>query len=341
MVEKESSLGNVKNSQRFPWLVLIKIVIGIGLLIISFWRVEWEQFGESLRKINLAWLLAVILVVVLSLLLKILRAHIFLKNFGLQVPFMRVLEAFYLGQAVNILLPSRGGDLVRIGYLCVKRSSDLPQITVAIALEKFLDLIAMAVIALSVAAYLPTERASWVRGWLFPVSILAAVALIIVLVWGPILWSKVRYRVLDWSHPRVQNGVQMIDKLVESSLWLRSAKILLPAIVITSTIWIVMWLTNTVFFAGFGFEIPFVGGGLVLILSYIGAIPAVIPGNVGPYYFFNQLGVMSFGISPEDGLAFVILKHAVVVLIPLLASGISLLSSAGMRNYLSTEPRPK
>jgi len=246
-----------------------------------------------------------------------------------------------LGQAVNILLPSRGGDLLRLGYLSANQPETIPQVTASFGLEKFLDLLAMTAISLGVAAYLPSERVSWIKVWLLPVSILAAILLLVMILWGPQLWKVLRNRLSNKSHNWVQIGIQVMDKFVESSLWLRDPRYLIPAVLLTVLIWAVMWMTNLTLFAGFRFQLPIVAGGLVLILAFIGAMPAVIPGNVGPYYFFNQLGVMSFGISQEAALAFAVLKHAVVILTPLIASGISMLVSEDVRIFLIARRRSR
>jgi len=330
-----------QNFRRLPWLTLIKIVVGISLLVISLWGVEWDQLEGSFTQIDLLWIFAVVLVVLLSLFLRVLRSFIFIKNFGVPISFGRVVEAFFLGQAVNILLPSRGGDLLRLGYLSANQPETIPQVTASFGLEKFLDLLAMTAIGLGVAAYLPSERVSWMKVWLLPVSILAAILLLVMILWGPQLWKVLRKRISNKSHNWIQIGIRVMDKFVESSLWLRDPRYLIPAVLLTVLIWAVMWMTNLTLFAGFGFQLPIVAGGLVLILAFIGAMPAVIPGNVGPYYFFNQLGVMSFGISQESALAFAVLKHAVVILTPLIASGISMLVSEDVRIFLIARRRSR
>jgi len=84
-----------QNFRRLPWLTLIKIVVGISLLVISLWGVEWDQLEGSFTQIDLLWIFAVVLVVLLSLFLRVLRSFIFIKNFGVPISFGRVVEAFF------------------------------------------------------------------------------------------------------------------------------------------------------------------------------------------------------------------------------------------------------
>lgn len=303
-------------------------------MLVSFWGVDWLQFEESLARISVPWLLFVVAATILTLVLKIMRSFLFLRNFEVEVNFVRVAEAFFLGQAVNILLPSRGGELVRLGYLSADRPLVAPQVTAAIVLEKLLDLIAMSSIAFAVSAYLPTDKSAWVRELLLPLSILAGLLLLALVLWGKRIWGQWREKFAHWPHGWAKQGIQLIDRLVESSIWLRKPKHLVPAIFMTTVIWAMMWSTNLILFQGLDLEISYLAGGLVLILVYIGVLPALMPGNVGPFYFFAQLGVTPFGIPAEDAVAFAVLLHAVVTLTPLVACGILMVLSESVRKLL-------
>jgi glycosyltransferase 2 family protein len=322
--------------KRHPYLNLLKIMIGVAFLILSFWGVDWPQLSRSLNQISLGWLLIVIASVIGGLLLKIGRSYLLLKNFRAPVSLRKAAEAFFMGQAVNILLPSRGGDLVRLGYLSTDQTDRFPEVTAALALEKFLDLIAMTVIALGVVAYLPADRALWVRTWLLPISVIASVGLILLISIGPMLWQQVKVRLPGQTYSIVKKVIGLVDQLVASSLWLRNPKRILPSIGITAVIWLAMWATNQLLFHGIGLDLPLSAGGLVVVLIYIGVLPALMPGNVGPFYFFAQLGVAPFGTHPEDAVAFAILLHAIVTLIPLSAAGLALLFSVNLRGKLGT-----
>jgi hypothetical protein len=65
--------------------------------------------------------------------------------------------------------------------------------------------------------------------------------------------------------------------------------------------------------------------GLVLILVYVGLLPALMPGNIGPFYFFASLAVSPFGIIHDQAFVFAVVLHAIVTLPPLLCGAIGLL----------------
>ena len=62
----------------------------------------------------------------------------------------RLFSAYFVGQAVNIILPLRGGELVRIGYFAGEPKI-LPEIVSTIVLEKYLDLMALTVCGILVS----------------------------------------------------------------------------------------------------------------------------------------------------------------------------------------------
>jgi uncharacterized membrane protein YbhN (UPF0104 family) len=64
---------------------------------------------------------------------------------------------------------------------------------------------------------------------------------------------------------------------------------------------------------------------LVLISVYIGLLPALMPGNIGPFYFFARLAILPFGILNDQAFVFAVILHAIVTLPPLLGGVISLL----------------
>ena len=151
---------------------------------------------------------------------------------------------------------------------------------------------------------------------------------------GQGIWGRWKKKFAHWPYSWAKQGVQLIDRLVESSIWLRKPKHLVPAIFMTTVIWAMMWSTNLILFQGLDLQISYLAGGLVLILVYIGVLPALMPGNVGPFYFFAQLGVTPFGIPAEDAVAFAVLLHAVVTLTPLVACGILMVLSESVRKLL-------
>ena len=238
-----------------------------------------------------------------------------------------MLEAYFAGQSANIILPTRGGELVRLGMLSTQVPTRTPEVAATIALEKYLDLIALAFTAVGVAAYMPVEKALWVREWLLPLSGVASVILVLVVLLGPPLWKGLQPKLTNQTPGWLVRAVGLLDRLIQGSLWMRDARRLFPMLLITGLIWLIMWATNLLLSLSFGMRLPMVAGGLVLVFIYLGLLPALMPGNIGPFYFAVQLATKPFGLAGENALAYAMLLHAIVTLPPLLAGGSLLLFS--------------
>jgi uncharacterized membrane protein YbhN (UPF0104 family) len=140
-------------------------------------------------------------------------------------------------------------------------------------------------------------------------------------------------------YPWLRRLLALLDQGINSSLWLRDPQRLASSLLTTVLIWAVMWWTNMVLFQAFALDVPFVAGGLVLILAYLGVLPNLMPGNVGPFYFFVQLAMQPLGIPQEIGLAYTVLLHAMVTVIPLLTAGFSMLVSESVRKSFADQWR--
>lgn len=320
-----------EKQKRFSLSLLLKLAAGLVLFVLSLWGIQWQQLLDVLKAVNMIWLLLALISMAFSLLIKAYRWLLLLRNYGVEVSLRHVSEAYFVGLVVNLLAPARGGDIVRLGMLSAYQPATAGQVAATIALEKFLDLLTLVVISLTVAVYLPPEGTLWLREWLLPISSAALVGLMVVVVFGPGVWQKIEPDFRRFSQSWVQRGISLINNFIESSLWLRDKAHLLPILGLTLLVWFTMWLNNAVLFRGLGMELPVSAGLLVLVLGYVRMLLALPTGSIGPFYFFAQLSVSTFGVDSELALVFAILLHAVVTLTPILVSGGLLLASDEMR----------
>lgn len=63
----------------------------------------------------------------------------------------------------------------------------------------------------------------------------------------------------------------------------------------------------------------------MLTLVYVGLFPALMPGNIGPFYFFARLALLPFGIIQDQAIIFAVILHAIVTLPALLGGLIGIL----------------
>ena len=300
-------------------LAIIKILAGISLLILSIQEIHWDQLVEGIHSANLAWLALAIISVLVGLAMKLWRWVNFIGNYQIHASLAKLYRAYFVGQAVNIILPFRGGELVRIGYFA-DEPKVLPEVATTIVLEKYLDLLALTICGLLLSINISLDLVINLRGWFLALTSIVTVLLLAALFFGPAFWGKIRTKkLLPFSM------MEWLDRWVETSQWLRNPTLMFPGILLTVIIWGMMWLTNLFVFKSLGIPLGGTAAGLVLILVYVGLLPALMPGNIGPFYFFAQLALLPYAISHDQAFLFAVVLHAIVTVPPLVCGSIGLL----------------
>ncbi len=310
------------DSKRNFLINLLKILLGVCLLFLAIWQVDWNVFRDALHSVNVFWLILALASVLIGLTIKVIRWLILLRNFGVILPFKRIFNSYFLGQAANILFFIRSGEVIRIGWLTSSKKEDLAAITASVALEKYLDLVMLVVVMVTVSSNLPYLAAKRLEV-LSPLLIVLTIILLAAITGGPWIWQKLTgQKIYSGWKGKFQNK---FNRFIQASLWLRSPIRLIPAFAYTIVIWLVMAATNLLLFRALSMNAGWEASGLVLILVYIGVLPALMPGNIGPFTFFAQLALTPFNIETSIALAFAILLYGIVTLPPLLISGLMLL----------------
>jgi uncharacterized membrane protein YbhN (UPF0104 family) len=300
-------------------LTALKILVGVALLIWSVRDIQLGSLVAGIKSAHLTWLFLATLLILFGLVLKLWRWLILVKNYGIHASFTRIFSAYFVGQATNIILPMRAGELARLGYFAGEKTL-LPRAASTIILEKYLDLVALTTCGILVSLKISLDNVLNWRGWLLPLTIVVTVLLLVAILLGPSVWVKICERKM-----LPQSIMVWLDQWVRASQWLRDPILVIPGVFLTILIWGVMWLTNLCLFTSLGMPADATAGGLVLVLVYIGLFPALMPGNIGPFYFFARLALIPFGIIPDQAIIFAVLLHAMVTLPPLLGGVIGLL----------------
>jgi uncharacterized membrane protein YbhN (UPF0104 family) len=145
-----------------------------------------------------------------------------------------------------------------------------------------------------------------------------------VLLGGRRSWKMMRRLLTRFPTKLFNLPVKWGDQIVDGLDGLRSPKHLLGSMGLSVIIWGVMLTTNLAMFRTLSLQLPIQAGLLVLVLVHVGLIPALMPGNIGPFYFFARLSLTPFAIATGETVGFAVLLHAVVTLPPLLGAAVYL-----------------
>ncbi|MCX6071633.1 MAG: lysylphosphatidylglycerol synthase transmembrane domain-containing protein [Chloroflexi bacterium] len=314
-----------RSSRRTAAWTVLKVLAGTAFLLLSVWGIDWQALPRHLAAAKPGWLALALLAVLVGLALRILRWRVLLTQGAERPALPAVSEAYLAGQAANIVMPFRSGEVIRLGLLAGQGGVGLAPAGISIVMEKSLDLLALAGLALLLLPSLPASVTDVVPGWLFPAAGVTVFLLALGLLACPWLIERIRS-----ARPGARGwGGQLIRVLDEAAAAvnaMRRPSIVIPAVTLTLLAWGVMIATNALLFRALDLPLGATAAGLVMLLVMIGLLPALMPGNIGPFYFFARLALLPFQVDPQLAIAFSILLHLLVTLPPLLGGGLMLLT---------------
>lgn len=133
------------------------IKISISALFIAFlcFKVEWGDFAEKLRNINMKYFWLSIGIAFAMLFTSCLKWQLMLRMQGAHLGFLYLLKHYYIGYFFTVLLPSNvGGDVVR-SYYVGKRINEQYTSAVAVFLERFTGIIFLLILAVTSPFFTP------------------------------------------------------------------------------------------------------------------------------------------------------------------------------------------
>lgn len=106
------------------YLSLAKILITLGLLAVVVFVVDLRQVGEVLKSVAWRDMLTAIAIYQLGIFIRAFRWQVLLRAQGIQTPYLRLTQLYYIGTFFNTFLPSGlGGDVVKTYELSRQTSS--------------------------------------------------------------------------------------------------------------------------------------------------------------------------------------------------------------------------
>jgi len=309
--------------------VAIRWGLGLVLLILALRQVDMGSLVASLRGADLGWLLATISTVLLGIGLKAVRWNMLLMPVCPERSPWEVLGALLTGQAANILLPVRGGEVVRVAAVVAPSDGRAGAVLVGIGVEKALDFLALSAAAALALPLLPAgvQSSIWAKALAAGLALLGG-ALAVVL-FRRRAWERVR-SLLDGLPAGPRDRVQgWFDRLSLSLERLDGSGYRVRVLVLTAVIWLVMFSTNLALLRALGMTAEAGPAVLVLVAIHLSLMPAIMPGNLGPFYLAVELGLSPFGYPLDRAALYAILLHALVTLPPLVGAGLYLTVARG------------
>lgn len=235
--------------------------------------------------------------------------------------FRPVLTALLVGQALNMVLPLRSGEVVRAAWLGAEPQADAARALGSIALEKTLDLLALLACGVALLLWLPLP--DWFARSTAGTALLIAVAALVL--WAGLRWREPLLGAVARLLARLPAGwdralLPPLERLTDGLAAIRQPRIFWPALAWTALTWALGVLANWTVLAAFA--IPSAAAALLLMATLMASAPVPVPARLGIFEGVCVVSLALFDVPADRALAVGLLLHLIVMAPPLLAAAL-------------------
>ena len=286
--------------------IVIPTVIAIGIIAFMLFRV-WDDLFIALQNSIPEYLVVGILICLCAWWLRGWRYHVILKNLSYQVSITASTACIFISQTVNLIVPARLGDFVRVLILKHEYNVTYSEGVSSLVVERVFDIFTVALLG-AVALFFVVN----VPAWFYTVIVLPLVAGVIFFLFLLFMGkfsSKNRY---------IAIFLTMLHEIKRASLSLK-------AVVLLGGSSIVIWLLDVLVCVSvvmmFQQNIPFAIIVLAIVIgNLVKAIP-LTPGGVGTYEISLAITFGLAGVDPAVATLIAVIDHLIKNLVTL-AGGI-------------------
>ena len=286
--------------------IVIPTVIAIGIIAFMLFRV-WDDLFVALQNSIPEYLVVGILICLCAWWLRGWRYHVILKNLSYKVSITASTACIFISQTVNLIVPARLGDFVRVLILKHEYNVSYSEGVSSLVVERVFDIFTVALLG-AVALYFVVN----VPAWFYTVIVLPLVAGVIFFLFLLFMGkfsSKNRY---------ISIFLTMLHEIKRASLSLKAVVLLGGSSIVIWLLDIFVCVTVVMMFQQ---QIPFAVIVLAIVIgNLVKAIP-LTPGGVGTYEISLAITFGLAGVDPAVATLIAVIDHLIKNLVTL-AGGI-------------------
>lgn len=302
-----------RRSWRF-WFGAILSLLSLGWLILT---TDWAEVWGALTAASYALVLVAVILNLATIPFRTQRWRIMFSR-SRRPAFGRLTAIMLIGQAVNVFIPARAGDLVRATLVQTERAAYVLGTQI---LQLALDLLMLAVLVLFLL--LQVRLPQWWRGPGEGLLIVATLALLGVA--ALVVGRKHLTKLLSWLESRWpwSRGAGLIDLAIE---FVRSFEIfaspgmILMLAILTVAIWALYAAVNWILLGAIGAPVSgstaLLAAVFLLVVLQLGIAVPSSPGRVGIYHYLAVQALAVFGVDQATAVTYAILLHLISVVMP-------------------------
>ena len=286
--------------------IVIPTVIAIGIIAFMLFRV-WDDLFVALQNSVPEYLVVGILICLCAWWLRGWRYQVILKNLSYQVSITASTACIFISQTVNLIVPARLGDFVRVLILKHEYNVSYSEGVSSLVVERVFDIFTVSLLG-AVALYFVVNVPAWFYT-LIVLPLVAGVIFFLFLLFMGKFSSKNRY---------ISIFLTMLHEIKRASLSLKAIVLLGGSSIV---IWLLDVLVCVTVVMMFQQQIPFAVIVLAIVIgNLVKAIP-LTPGGVGTYEISLAITFGLAGVDPAVATLIAVIDHLIKNLVTL-AGGI-------------------
>jgi uncharacterized protein (TIRG00374 family) len=289
--------------------IVIPTIIAIGIIAYMLFRVRDDLF-IALKNIIPAYLAVGMVICLSAWWLRGWRYHIILKNLNYHVSITVSTACIFVSQTVNLVVPARLGDFVRVFILKHEYNTTYSEGVSSLVVERVFDIITVALLGVVAVFFVPN-----VPSWFYTVIVLPLVAggiFFVFLLFNRKFSSKNRY---------IAIFLTMLHEIKRASLSLTAVVLLGGSSVV---IWLLDVLVCVAVVMMFQQQIPFAVIVLAIVIGNLVKAFPLTPGGVGTYEISLAITFGLAGVDPAVATLIAVIDHLIKNLITLAGGIISI-----------------
>jgi uncharacterized protein (TIRG00374 family) len=294
------------------------LLIGIFLLYFAFRGIDVKKLWAVILNAKYIWIIVSVALLTLSHLVRAYRWNLLIEAMNYHPSYKSTFFSMMVGYLANYAFP-RIGEITRCGVLAKTEKIPADKLFGTVIIERGVDVLTLIIFLV----ILITARFEFFSNFIKPqifdpfTSFLSSLFHKSIIIWiiffgVPVilLFLAYRYRSRLGKWKFIVKLKDIIKGIISGLKTVYTMKRGFAFIVTSFLIWIFYWLmTYTAFFAfSSTVDLKLIDG---LFVCVIGAFAFVVPvqGGIGAYHWIVSLGMMLYGLSREEGLAFATITH--------------------------------
>lgn len=298
---------------RRSWRFWLGIILSVASLIWLLVTTDWSETWQALTGANYRLVLAAVAINILTIPIRSLRWQMMFPRLN-RPPFGRLTAIMLIGQAINVFMPARLGDLVRATLV---ENEHTAYVIGTQILRLVLDTLMLGVLVLLLLFQVSLPQ--WWRG---PGEALLITALLVLLAISAIIIGRshllrlVRWLDAYWPSTRGRFLVEGAAEFLRSVDVIARPVLIMSLIGWTILIWLLYTAVNYILLAAVGAPLSWIAALFLLVVLMLGIAVPSSPGRVGVYHYLAVQALAVLDVDQATALSLAIILHLITVLLP-------------------------